>query len=758
MAKGHFLQDNFTGGEWSPLLEGRVRLEKYPNAVYKLENFLLYPHGPAQFRPGSRYIHHTKDNGFARSIRFEFSVEQAYNLEFGNGYIRFYKEQAILIYTPQGITNITKANPCVVTYSGANTYANGDRVILQNILGMVELNNREFTVANINTGANTFELSGIDSSAYDAWTSSGTIAEIYEVSSPYLTADLEFIKYCQSADVLYLFHPDYTSYKLSRAGETAWTLTPINFIPPATDEIPYEPATTLTPASETGNSVVFTAGASVFQNGDVGRIIRAGAGRASITTYTSGTQVTCAIVDAFAPIGETFTNLLEENANHWVISGFGTTEYYLKNTAPFYSATKPDRIYLNDIQSTEGTVSSLAAGAWGWGNADTLGYNTIYVRLSDGTDPDSKSPLGSPDNDYVKKSMLTAITSGNWEIQGSPNGSLTPDIKSPVGAICTLTSTTNLFRSTDVGKYISIHSGFIRITQYVGATSVKGDILKELTAITATTTWELLSSVWTADLGYPTCGTFFEDRLCLARDETVWGSVVGDYENFTPGVDDDASFEFTLAGRQVNAIQWIEPREYLILGTIGSEWRLGPEDIGLPLTPTNVVAKQQTTFGCDGIMPVTIGQATLFLQRAGRKIREFTYQWESDGYVAPDMTQLAPHVSESGIVELAYQQEPLSILWAVTVDGALIGLTYLRAEDVIGWHRHPVDGFVESISVIPGDGYDELWAVINRGTINGQTVRYVEMMEKIFDDDDATFKANKGLNAFFVDSGLTYEG
>ena len=762
MAKGHFLQTNFTGGEWSPLLEGRVDLQKYVNSVYKLENFLLYPHGPAQYRPGFRYIHQTKDNGYSRLIPFEFSVEQAYQLEFGNTYIRFYKNQGIITKTAQNITNISKANPAVVTYSGSDTYANGDRVIISGVAGMIEVNNREFTVANINVGANTFELSGVNSSSYTTYTSGGTAAEIYEVTSPYATTDIDYIKYCQSADVLYLFHPNYATRKLSRAGDTSWTLSTINFNPPAVDEVPIEPNATLTPSATTGDSVTFTAGSSVFLSGDVGRVIQSGAGRASIIAYTSGTVVTCAIIDDFtstdpiaaglweiqgspngsltpsikSPVGaivaldstagsETFTNLLEEDSNHWNVSGSGTNEYYLKNTAPFYSSTKPDRVYLNSVQAVEGSLGTLGIVQWGWGNNDTLGYNTIYVRLSDGADPDSKSPLGSPNNSYVKKSTIVASSS--------------------------------LFRSTDVGKYISINNGFIKITQYVSAIQIKGEIRKELSTITASTSWTLESNVWTATEGYPTAGTFFEDRFCLVRNESTWGSVVGDYENFTPGADDSDSISFTLAGRQVNVIRWIEPRDYLILGTAGNEWRLGPENTGTPITPTNVIAKQQTTFGCDDIMPVTIGQSTLFVQRAGRKIREFTYNFESDGYVAPDMTQLAEHITESGIFEMAYQQEPLSIVWAITMDGGLIGMTYLRAEEVVGWHRHPVDGTVESISVIPGDGYDELWAIINR-TINGQTVRYVEMLERIFNDDDSTFQSNKGLNAFFVDSGLTYNG
>jgi hypothetical protein len=84
-------------------------------------------------------------------------------------------------------------------------------------------------------------------------------------------------------------------------------------------------------------------------------------------------------------------------------------------------------------------------------------------------------------------------------------------------------------------------------------------------------------------------------------------------------------------------------------------------------------------------------------------------------------------------------------------------MTYLREQDVIGWHRHPTDGDIESMCCIPGDGYYELWAVIKR-TINGAAVRNIEMMEKVFEDSKATYESNKGLNAFFVDCGITYNG
>lgn len=78
--------------------------------------------------------------------------------------------------TANDITNVTQANPAVVTYSGADNWSNGDTVHIQKVAGMTELNGNRYTVANVNTGANTFELSGVDSSAYTAYSSGGVVS------------------------------------------------------------------------------------------------------------------------------------------------------------------------------------------------------------------------------------------------------------------------------------------------------------------------------------------------------------------------------------------------------------------------------------------------------------------------------------------------------------------------------------------------------------------------------------------------------
>ena len=90
--------------------------------------------------------------------------------------------------------------------------------------------------------------------------------------------------------------------------------------------------------------------------------------------------------------------------------------------------------------------------------------------------------------------------------------------------------------------------------------------------------------------------------------------------------------------------------------------------------------------------PVTAGSAVLFLQRAKRKIRELQFNFDVDGFIAPDMTILSEHVSEGGFIEMALQQEPDNIIFAVRADGQLCGMTYRREEQVVAWHRHIVAG------------------------------------------------------------------
>lgn len=88
------VQTNFTSGELGPRLYGRTDLDRYGSGAARVENFLPLPYGPLLRRSGTRYVASTKSaTAFTRLIPFKFSENQAYVLEFGDLYVRFYRDR-----------------------------------------------------------------------------------------------------------------------------------------------------------------------------------------------------------------------------------------------------------------------------------------------------------------------------------------------------------------------------------------------------------------------------------------------------------------------------------------------------------------------------------------------------------------------------------------------------------------------------------------------------------------------------------------
>jgi hypothetical protein len=578
---------NFTGGELSPRLDGRNDLAKYASGCKTLQNMIVYPHGSAARRPGTTFVAEVKtSSAFTRLIPFEFSTTQTYILEFGDDYIRFYKDSGAILEANKTITAITKANPGVVTAT-AHGFSNGDTVVISGVVGMTQVNGKRFKVASVAT--DTFALQDIDgnnvnTTSYTTYVSGGVANRVYTLATTYETADLAELKFAQSADVMYICHPDYVPKKLSRTGHTSWTITDVEF--------------------------------------------------------TNGP-------------------------------------------------------YLDD--------------------------NITAVTLSS-----------------------SAHT---------------------VGTARDLTASAATFVSTDVGRLVRFREGYGEITAFTSTTAVTWTIIKDTNSGSASTDWAL--GAWSDTTGYPSCVSFFEQRLVFAgttdQPQTLFFSRSGDYENMDENrggtIADDDAIIYTIASNQVNAIRFLSSTRTLIVGTVGGEFSVSGGGTDDPVTPTNILIKKQSNHGCANIDAIPVGNVTLFLQRAKRKIRELAYNFDVDGYVAPDMTILAEHISESGIKSMSYQQEPNQLIWCVREDGRLVCLTYQREQQVVAWHQHIFGGafstgiaVCESIATIPTDDKEyQSWVIVKR-TINGVTRRYVEYLNEFdFDQTD-----NTEFN--FLDSQLAYSG
>lgn len=514
MPRASPVQTNFTGGEWSPRLAGRVDLSKYFNSLRSAKNGVVLPHGGFMRRSGTRFVAEVKDSTRkARLVPFQFSVEQAYVLQFGHLSVRF--------FTLEG--RLEDAGSPV------------------------------------------------------------------EVVTPYTEDEIFGLAWAQSADVLYVVHPEHAPRKLQRTSATTFSLNEIDFI-----DGPY----------------------------------------------------------------------LEENTDN------------TKKLQP---------------SAATGSVSITATG-------------------------------------------------------------FAP------------------FASTDVGRLVRIKHGstwgYASITGFTSATEVTADVKGDFGGTTPEGAWRL--GLWSKTTGYPAAVTFHEERLYFGgpkdNPQRFDGSRSGDFENFTPGTEDDQAVAFTIASNQVNAIRWMLSARALLIGTAGGEFTAtggGDDD---PITPTNINVRRRTGRGSEVMLPVLVDSTVLFVQRGGRKLREFVYSLDIDNFLAPDLTLLAEHITAGGIVELDYAQDPDSTVWAVRGDGILLGMTYLRDQEVVAWHRHSLGGVsdatgtpakVESLAVIPappsGPAHDQVWLVVQR-YIGGAVKRYVEFMEEPFADQ------SEQNAAFFVDCGLTYDG
>lgn len=655
MAKILISQNQFNGGEWSPRLYSRSDQEGYSNALETATNCESLVHGPIRRRAGSKFIAEAKDaTAEVHLIKFQFSRNDSYVLELGNNYIRFFTDSGQVIESSLTITGITAANPAVVT-STAHDLSDGDHIYITGVVGMTEINDNNIPYIVANKTANTFEVTdhdgtNVDSSAFTAYSSGGSINKIYEVVSPWSTSEVPDISYTQFGDILYITHPSYEPRKLTRTTSTSWAIATLNAKPPPTYQGGTADNTTVTPGATTGNGVTFTAGSGVFITGDIGRqIVNSSTGETGIAIITAvgsspSTTATCDIVEDF-----TDTN---------------------------------------------------------------------------------------------------AIASGDWSLDLSPIAALTPDGTS-VGSIVTIdadlpgTSTTSsdTFRATDVGKYIVIHGGVVQITQRISGNQIKGEVLKTLDSDDETGNWTLEEPSWSASRGYPRSVGLFEERLVFGgtaeEPQTLWMSETGIFDGFGGGSADADAITVTLGSTQVNQINWLAASRDLILGTAGGEITVNSGGSAGAITPTNISQQPRTSYGSSIQQPIVVGNEVLFLQESGRKVRTFLYDFNIDSYTGKDLTELAEHITEGGVKEIAYSQEPDTRIFAVTNNGGMLCGTYKRDQQVIGWSSFTTDGTYENVQTVSQGAEDQVWTVAKR-TINGTNRRYIELMVDQDGTDDTS--------------------
>lgn len=724
-------QFSFAGGELSPRLYGRSDLQKYAAGAELISNFIVRPEGGLMRRHGTRFAGAVRDPGRrGRLIPFVFSTVQAYMLEFADGVIRIWKDGAQVTKPARPLQAIAQTNPARVTVFG-HGLADGDRVLLTGIRGMVSLNNRAFTVTAAD--ADGFSLAGIDATGLPAHTSGGTVAGICEIPSPWREDELDAICHAQSADVLYLAHPAHPPHTLTRTAHDAWTLASLPL-----QQGPFAP-----------------------MNGDDARRVMV----VEATGAQPGARVT---LRASAPL---FTPL--HAGSH-----FRLQELYLadQNVSPWAPG--------ETLAATPGLQVSSNGHVYALADAGS-GGQTGAVAPSHTEGDAWDNPVGAANRKKWRylHSRWAILRLDAWvdskTMQATALTHLPTGLVPQARAITGVTAAGGLCRIAapghgyDEGDHVTVSGvsgppGINGDWKIVNVSPGAFDLANSQAppgpagggSVRRFATWLWAEGAFSPARGYPACVALHEQRLVFANTQAqpfgLWASASADFANFLPGTRDDETIAYNIAANQADPVRWLASGPDLLVGTLAQEFAAFGGGLGDPITPANTRIVPQSGEGANGVQPVRAGVETVFVNRAGRRIFAFTSRPETGGYAAVDLTELAEHLCrDSPVTRLAWAKNPLSVLWALRADGVVLSLTYRPEQQLYAWARHDFGGVVESIAVVPGQGgaTDDLWMIIRR-RIAGREQRHVEILAPPFEPTEPQDKAAMG----YLDSALGYRG
>ncbi len=522
---------------------------------------------------------------------------------------------------------------------------------------------------------------------------------VYEISTVFDSSEIWDIRYAQSDNEMYLVDGNDPPQVLTRTGHAAWTISEIDFEKgPFLTQNAVE-SSTITPSDTTGNITLSASASSMWVSGHVGALWR-------------------------------LTHPVDSNS----ISGTFTTTGYTGPNGAVHGSAAADQNSLTLAVSRNQDFTILTTGFW---------FGTLYIEKS----YDGGATWGT-----------VYVFSGSGTNALDYRGTETLD-----DAIYRLRMTDHLgwYVSRDAiymtFKYTLAtvpyeRQGIVKITAFVDANDVNATVLYDLGGTSATYKWA--EGAWSDYRGWPKTVCFHQQRTIYGGSESyptqLWFSAQGaeDYNDLSAGTLDTDGFSMAIQGQ--NPIRWLLSGDYLLIGTSGSVGKFGLQ--GKSLTPTSPNYLEQSQFGSAAIQAINVADTVMYVERNLRKIREFTYTFQSDRYTTPDLTLLSEEITDPCVVEITFQSRPQPILWCVLGDGELATLCYQKDQAVAGWSKQVTDGNFASVAILPGSGTtpagdtwreDSVYTVAQRdaGT-------FIENFAPLDWGTDPNY-------CWFVDSGLT---
>ena len=696
MARVQALQGSFVTGEISPKLQGNVLLESYKSSLGTCLNYVVVPQGAVMRRPGTRYVTPTKNDGEVRLIPFNFGQGQSYVIEAGAAYFRFFTADGVLM---EGALSST---PLEIT-----TDSDGDAV-------------------------------------------------------PYGVADLDGLYVTQSADTLFIVHPSYQPFTLKRTGTYTWVFAkldlkhgpfdPVN----VSDTVLHVDMTTgsfdkerMTDIIQTSDYIDvtnerFSVTKHPFVNGQKIYFVSSGTIPSGLTAgpgtqyyIINSTENTFQVSTAYSGTPVNITNVQTGTLTIW-------KEFIPKDT----TITLTSYNLLSNINFTA-SDNKFNKTEHGFANGTKMRF-VRSVPVSEFTIETIYYVVGTDTNDF----QLSA-SAGGTVITGATNFQATT---LHANGILGINSDTG-FQTTDVNRYIRLNNeiyphirwGYAQIKTRSSTSVVTATVKESLANEFTTKEWAL--GAFSGTTGYPRTVQIYQQRLVFAgttsEPQNIYFSKTGDFNNFatteafgkdsgsvdstgakiiTEQIFDDNAITLQISSDTVDLIEWLNEDARLSLGTSGGIFQVYGSDTDSTLTPFNFTIKKITDWPSeDTALPQKIGNNVLYVQQNGRKVRELIFDNEQERYSADDISIRSENLSQQGIVEMTYQDQPHAILWCRKADGKLAACTYVRYQQVIGWHRHEIAGThteatlnygthakVERMVSIPRINYDQMWFVVKR--------------------------------------------
>lgn len=293
-------------------------------------------------------------------------------------------------------------------------------------------------------------------------------------------------------------------------------------------------------------------------------------------------------------------------------------------------------------------------------------------------------------------------------------------------------------------EYVHDRFGILRITGFTSPTVVTATVLRRLpfTAVTGGTgwdggyfdpewgeydppaggvtyaygTWRWRFGAFSPRRGFPQCGCIWNERLWLAKDSTLYGSVAGDFTDhatYNEQGDISASQAIIATLKDPNIILQLVGANKLLAFTASGVHSIGPASAAQPIGPGAIRADRENNAGAAAVKAAEIDGRIVYIGRSRRRVYEAAYEAARDTQSAIDLTRYARHIGQPRLIEIAATKDPERLVWAVRGDGSLAAAAYVPEEEVLGWAPRPLANGMAAISCVsvtdPSGELEQLW-------------------------------------------------